>query len=88
MIVEVLQVVVLGGARVVHGRVVAERHQLDGLEPEHAEGLRPAAVVADAHADPAAEGVEGGEAEVADLEVALLQVLEGEVRLVLAMPGG
>ena len=38
------------GLHVQARRVVAEHHQLDALQPQHAPGFRPAAVVADHHA--------------------------------------
>ena len=87
VVVEVAEPVVLGRRRVVDRRVVPDADQLDALEAEHPVRLGPAAVVADQHPDPAAEGVERREPEVAPLEVALLQVLERPPRLVLAVPG-
>src|SRR5204863_1040670 len=48
-------------------------------------GLGPAPVVADAHADVAAERLEHREAQVADLEIARLEMLERPRRFVLGM---
>ena len=77
--------VVVGRRRVVQGRVVAEQHHLDVLQAHDAVGLGPAPVVADAHAHVAAERLEHREAEIADLEVALLEMLERPLGLVLGM---
>ncbi len=77
--------VVVGRGRVVQRRVVAQHHHLDVLQTHHAISLGPAAVVADAHAHVAAERLEHREAEIADLEVALLEVLERPLGLVLGM---
>ena len=63
------------------------QHELRALQPEHPVGLGPAAVVADHHADDAAERPPHLEALGTDLEVALLEVLEGAPRLVLVVPG-
>src|SRR5205807_135799 len=49
--------------------------------------LRPAAIIADAHADDAAHGAPDRKAEIAGLEVALLQVLEGARRIVVDVAG-
>src|SRR5215472_15369096 len=87
LVVEEPEGVVLGRGRVVHGRVVAEENHLDVLQAHHAVRLRPPPVVADAHAEEAAEGAPHAEAEVAHLEVALLEMLEGPPRLVLRVSG-
>src|SRR5947207_13891255 len=58
-------------------RVVAERHDLDPLQSHDAERLGPAPVVADAHPDDRMEGAPYFEAFVADLKVALFEMLEG-----------
>ena len=93
MAVQHAQVVRLEAAPVLvdAGGVVAEHDQLDLLQPEHAPGLGPAAVVADQHADihilAADWGADHGEAEVADLEVPLLQVLHLPDRVVVLVPG-
>ena len=81
------EVVVLGRGRIVHRRVVAQHDHLDALQPHHAIGLGPAAVVADRHADDAAERAEHREAQVADFEIALLEILERTPRLVLGVAG-
>src|SRR6185295_9829742 len=57
------------------GRVVADQHHLNTLQAHHAIGLRPAPVVADRHTEDAAERTPDVEAEIARLEVALLQIL-------------
>ena len=75
----------VGRRRVVQRRVVAQQHHLDILQAHHAIGLGPAAVVADAHAHVAAERPHDREAEIADLEVALLEMLERPLGLVLGM---
>ncbi len=66
-------------------RVVAEHDHLDVLQAHHAVGLGPAPVIADAHAEVAAHRLPHAKAQVADLEVALLQVLEGAPGLVLGV---
>ena len=68
-------------------RVVAEHDQLDALETHHPVGLGPAPVVADAHPHDAVHGAEHGEAQVAGLEVALLEMLVDLARLGLRMAG-
>jgi hypothetical protein len=73
--------------RVDRRRVEAEHHDLDALQPHDAVGLGPAPVVADAHADDAAEHAPDREAEVARLEIALLEMLMGALRVELVMPG-
>ncbi len=67
-------------------RVVAESNDLDPLQPHDAERLRPAPVVADAHADDRVQGAPHLEALVADLEVALFEVLERRIGQMLGMP--
>ena len=69
------------------GGVVAEHDHLDALEPEDPVGLGPAAVVADAHPEDPAEGLPHRETEVADLEVALLEVLERRFGQVVGVSG-
>ena len=66
-------------------RVVAEHDQLDALQAHDPIGLRPAAVVADQHADDPLERAPDREAEIADLEVALLEVLERDACAVVGM---
>ena len=87
LVVEPRMLVVVGRRRVVQRRVVPQHHHLDVLQAHHAIGLGPAPVVADAHAHVAAERLEHRKAEIADLEVALLQMLERPLGLVLAMAG-
>ena len=67
------------------GRVVTDQNHLDALQPHHAIGLRPAPVVADRHAENAAEHTPDIEAEIAGLEVTLLQMLEGAFGIELRM---
>ena len=71
----------------VAGRVVAEHHQLDALQAQYPVGFRPAAIVADAHADHSAKPAPGAEAQVADVEVTLLQVLERIARAMVGVAG-
>ena len=68
-------------------RVVAEQNQLDALHAHDPIGLRPAAVVADAHADIGAERAPHRKAEIARLEIPLLQMLERVMRAVVGMTG-
>src|SRR5581483_7991996 len=65
----------------------AQWNDVHVLRPHHAVGLWPAPVVADARADVGVHGAPHAEAEVARLEVTLLQVLEGAPGLVLGMAG-
>src|SRR5882672_11887014 len=67
------------------GRVVADQHHLDTLQTHDAIGLRPAAVIADRHAKDAAKRAPDLEAEIAGLEIALLQMLKGAFRIELRM---
>src|SRR5262249_23562391 len=53
----------------------------------HAIGLGPAAVVADAHAHDTAERLPGPKAQVAHLEVPLLQILKRMVRTAFGVAG-
>src|SRR5215469_8895443 len=75
-----------GMVHVLGRRVVAERDDLDALQPHDAEGFRPAPVVADAHADDGVEGAPHFEALVADIEIALFEMLERRVGQMLGMP--
>ena len=68
-------------------RVVAQHDQLGALQRHHAVGLGPAAVVAQAHADLDVVGFPHAEAQVADFEELLLQVLERRLGLVVGMAG-
>ena len=83
--VEHAQVHGLGVVDVLGRRVVAERDDLDPLQAHDAKRLRPAPIVADAHADDGVEGAPHFEAFVADLEVALFEVLEWRVGQMLGM---
>ena len=83
---EALQDVLAGVRHEVDRRVVTAEDHLHTLQPHHAVGLRPAAVVADGHADEAAEHPPHAEAEIAHVEVTLLEVLERPRRLGLGMP--
>ena len=87
MVVELGQAVDVAMAGVIVGRVVAEHDHLDALQPHDAIGLGPAPVVADAHAHDAAEAAPDAEAQIAWLEIALLQMLMSAVRLRLGMAG-
>jgi hypothetical protein len=63
----------------------SQAHQLDSLHSHDAIGLRPAAIVADAHADVAAEGAPHRKAQIARLEIAFLQMLKRIVRPVVGV---
>src|SRR5262249_32337799 len=71
--------------RIDRGRVVAEHDQLHALQSHDAIGLGPSPIVADTHADNAAHGSPDWKTEVAGLEITLLQVLEGTLRIELGM---
>jgi len=75
----------VGTLRIHRRRVVAEQHRLDALQAHDPESLRPAPVVADAHADQGVHGAPHGETQVAGFEIAFFQVLEGPFRIVLGM---
>ena len=81
------QPVDIGVAGVVEGGVVAEHDHLDALQAHDPVGFGPAPVVADAHAHDAAESPPYAEAEIARLEIALLQMLVNAPRLRLGMAG-
>src|SRR5881396_1819075 len=68
-------------------RVVAERHDLDPLQPHDAPGFRPTPVIADAHPDNRIISAPHPEALVADIEIALFEMLEGSIRQMLGMAG-
>ena len=87
VVVEVAQMLRLEGGGVLVRCVVAERDDLRPLQAHRAVGFRPAAVVADRHAVDGAHGAPDREAEIARLEIALLQMLPGAVRLMLGMTG-
>ena len=70
-----------------HRRVVPAQDHLDALQPHHAIGLEPPAIVADRHSDNATERAPDGEAQVADIAVSLLEILERIGRFVIAMSG-
>src|SRR5580698_6318691 len=80
MVVKELQGVQLVRVAQSDGGVVPEQNHFDPLQAHYAIGLRPAPVVADAHAKDAAEGAPYGETQIADLEESLLQVLSGAVQ--------
>ena len=67
------------------GRVVTEHDHLDALEAHDAIALGPASVVADHHAKPPAHGLPDRPAEIAGLEIALLEILKDGVRPVIGM---
>src|SRR5207237_359658 len=68
-------------------RVVAERHDLDPLQPHDAPGFRPTPVIADAHPDDRIESPPHPESLVANIEIALFEMLEGCLGQMLRMPG-
>src|SRR5690606_37085556 len=77
MVVMSRQVPWLAQAPVSGGRVVTHHDQVHGLQAHDPVSLGPAAIVADAHADTHVARVEYRKAQVAHLEVLLLQVLYG-----------
>jgi hypothetical protein len=77
----------LGVVQVLGRSVEAERHDLCALQRQHAERLGPAAVVADQHAGNRVQVPPDAKAQVADLEVLLLEVLERGLGLVVGVPG-
>ena len=85
MIVEHLQMhgFVVGG--VTPGGVVTEEHHLHALQAHDPVSLRPAAVVAYAHAHDTSKYAPHGKPEVADVEVPFFQVLVLVVRFVIRM---
>ncbi len=68
-------------------RVEAQRHDLRALQREHAEGFRPAPVVADQHPGDRVHVPPHSESEVADLKIFFLEVLERRLRLVIGVAG-
>src|SRR5215470_19124753 len=73
--------------RVDRRRVETEHHHLDALQAEHSKRLRPAPVVADAHPEHAAQHAPRRKAEVAGLEVALLEMLMAALRVEFVVTG-
>ena len=69
------------------GSVVAEQDHLHALQAEHPVGLRPAAVVADAHPEDPVKGAPHRKPEIADLEVALFEMLERRFGKVVRVSG-
>jgi hypothetical protein len=66
--------------------IVAKKYQLDCLEPHDAIRFGPTAIIANAHADIAAEGTPNWKAQVARFEIPLLQMLEWVIWSVIGMP--
>ncbi len=81
MIVEVGHAIQVWRGREIAWRVVAEHNQLDALHAHDAVGLRPAAVIADTHADDTIVGLEHGETEIAGFEITFLEMLKGALRI-------
>ena len=69
------------------GRVVAEQDEFNALHAHNAVGFGPAPIVADAHADIGAERAPDREAQIAGLEVALLEMLKRIMRAVVRVAG-
>src|SRR5204862_5138501 len=86
-VVEDPQVLGLAVVDIFDRRVVAERDDLYSLQPHDPTGLRPAPVVADAHAHDGVLHAPYPEALVADIEVALFKMLERRLRQMLGMAG-
>src|SRR5207244_3639584 len=77
------QVIMKAGEMIVHRhpwhvcrRVVTKHHHLDPLQAHHPVGLRPSAIVADAHPDDSIERAPRAKPQVAHVEIALLEMLE------------
>ncbi len=68
-------------------RVETEHHHLDALQSEDAKRLRPAPVVADAHAEDAVQHAPRRKAEVAGLEIAFFEMLVAAVRVKFVVAG-
>src|ERR1700730_11062930 len=68
-------------------RVVAEGNDLDPLQPHDAPGFRPTPVVADAHPDDGVKDAPYFETLVADIEIALFEMLEGSIGQMFGVPG-
>src|SRR5680860_1186182 len=73
--------------RVCRRRVETDEYHFNTLQPHDPVGFGPAPVVADAHADDAAERAPYPETGIARLEVFLLQMLEGAFRIKLVVAG-
>src|SRR3954447_6786613 len=67
-------------------RIIAERDDLDPLQPHDPVRLGPASVIADAHADHRVHEAPNPETLVADVEIALFEMLKRRLRQVLGMP--
>ena len=87
VIVKVLKPIVLGRARVVHGRVVAEHDQLDPLQSKNPKRFGPASVIANAHSDFATECIECIKTHITHFEIPFLQVLKWKIGFILGMSG-
>src|SRR3984893_6559280 len=81
------QMIVHRHPRYMGRRVVTEHYHFDPLQAHHAVGLRPSAIVADAHADDSVERPPRAKPQVAYVEVALLEMLERILRPMVGMPG-
>ena len=73
LVVDIRQLVDLRMARMVVRRVAAQQRHLDGAQGHHPTGLRPAAVVADAHALIGAQAPPHRKARIPRPEILLLQ---------------
>src|SRR5262245_4117664 len=85
-VVEIGQVIEDRHPRNMRRRVVAEQHELRTLERHHPVRLRPAPIIADAHARDAAECAPDRKTEIADVEILLLEMLERQAFLVVGVP--
>src|SRR5579872_3715239 len=84
LVVEERKVVVFWRGRIMPRGVVADQHHLDALKSHDPVRFAPAAIVANGHADHAAEGVDHAESRTW-LEVTFLQMLKGSPWLVFGM---
>ena len=82
---KVLQVIEFGCAGIVDGCVVAHKDQFDALQAQHSVRFWPAAVVTDTHPQCRVQCIEYRKPQITGLEVALFQMLKGEVGFMLAM---
>ena len=87
MIVKIRQVVVDRNPWQMGRGVVAEQDQLNALHAHDPIGLRPAPVVADAHADVGVERAPYRKTQISRLEISLFKMLKRVVRTVVGVAG-
>ena len=84
---KVLQVIEFGCAGIVDGCVVTQQDYFDTLQTQHSVRLWPAAIVADTHPQCRVQRVKHGKPQITSLEVALFQMLKGEIGFKLTVSG-